>query len=216
MLQGAAQLCLFSIGHRSGRQQGLEQRTPCYTRTVHTPPFPRALAGTAKEEPHLKPAILLLDTNILLDMPRPEDYRFTGRRITLVVIPEVIRELRGLSASPGRGQAGPAMLAVAALESMANRRGSALGIPVVRSTASFRILAGPAAEGGADPNLVARAKAEQLRAREAMVVIVTRDRGVAERARNERVKSILVRGAANASEIERGIAEHDSMLDIDL
>ncbi len=164
----------------------------------------------------MRPAILLLDTNILLDMPRPEDYRFSGRQITFVVIPEVMRELRGLSRAPTRGKTGSAMQAVAALEALAHRRGSAQGIPVARSSASFRIVAGSGEAGSADGQLVERAKLEQLRNPKAMVAVVTRDWGVADRARTERVKSILLRGAAGPAEIERGMAEHDTSLDIDL
>ena len=166
--------------------------------------------------PDLRAAILLLDTNILLDLPRLEGYRFSRRQITLVVIPEVMRELRGLSRAPARGQAGSAMQALAALESLAHRRGSAQGIPVARSSASFRIIPGSGEGGSADGHLVARAKAEHLRDPRAMVAVVTRDWGVADRARAERVKSILLRGVAGATEIERGMAEHDTVLDIDL
>ena len=164
----------------------------------------------------MRPAILLLDTNILLDLPRPEDYRFTGRPVTLVVIPEVMRELRGLSRAPSRGRAGPALQAVAAMESMSHRRGSTHGIAVARSSACFRIVAGSGESGSADGQLVARAKLEQLRNPKAMVAVVTRDWGVADRAMAERVKSILLRGTVDSTEIERGMAEHDTVLDIDL
>lgn len=163
----------------------------------------------------MRPAVLFLDTNILLDMPRPEDYRFSTRKVTLIVIPEVMRELRGLARSPARGQTGPAMQAVAALEQMANRRGSALGIPVHRSTAVFRVLPGEGG-GSADDPLIARAKAERVRQAGSIVAVVTRDWGIAEKARPERVKTVLLRGCATAAEIERGIAEHDSILDMDL
>lgn len=171
---------------------------------------------TSGEAPTVQPAILLLDTNILLDLPRPEDYRFSGRQVTLVVIPEVMRELRGLSRAPSRGRAGSALQAVAAMESLAHRRGSAQGIAVARSSASFRIVAGLGEGGSADGQLVARAKLEQLRNPKTMVAVVTRDWGVADRARAERVKSILLRGAVDSTEIERGMAEHDTILDIDL
>jgi predicted ribonuclease YlaK len=164
----------------------------------------------------MQPAILVLDTNILLDLPRPEDYRFSGRKVTLVVIPEVMRELRGLSRAPSRGRAGQAMQAVAAIESMAHRRGRDQGIPVARSSAVFRIVPGSGMNEIADGQLVAYAKAEQLRDPKVMVAVVTRDWGVAERARGERVKSILLRDVTSATEIERGMAEHYSVLDIEL
>jgi hypothetical protein len=163
------------------------------------------------------PAILFLDTNILLDMPRPQEYRFSSRRVTLVVIPEVMRELKGLARAPARGQAGPAMQAVAALESLANRRGSALGVPVPGSTAVIRVLASSGGESGsADGPLIARARAEAGRGSGEIVAVVTRDWGVAERARIERVKTVLLRGPATVADIERGIAGHDSVLDLDL
>lgn len=164
----------------------------------------------------MRPAILFLDTNVLLDMPRPDEYRFSSRKVTLVVIPEVLRELHGLARAPGRGQAGAAMLAAGAVESMANRRRGSAGIPVPRSSAVFRVPAvSGAGEGSADGPLVARAKAEQARDPQSLVAVVTRDRGVADRARAERVKTVLLWGQATASEIERGIAEHDSALDLD-
>jgi rRNA-processing protein FCF1 len=166
--------------------------------------------------PDLRPAILFLDTNVLLDMPRPEEYRFSGRKVSLVVIPEVMRELRGLARAPARGQVGQAMQALGALESLANRRGSALGIPIVRSSASIRILPGADSGESADAPLIRRAKAEQGRGAKALIAVVTKDWGVAERARTERVKSILLRGLATAYDIEHGIVEHDSILDIDL
>lgn len=75
--------------------------------------------------PDLRAAIPLLDTSILLDLPTPESRRFSGRQITLVVIPEVMRELRGFSRAPARGQVGSAMQALAALDSLAHRHGSA-------------------------------------------------------------------------------------------
>ncbi len=165
----------------------------------------------------MRPAILFLDTNVLLDMPRPEEYRFAGRQITLVVIPEVVRELRGLSRSPDRGQAGPAMQAVAAIESLANRRHGPLGAPIPRSSATIRVLPLSASgEGSADGPLVARAKSEQSRDPKPLVAVVTKDWGVAERARVEKVKTVLLRTRATAADIERGLAEHDSALDIDL
>ncbi len=162
-------------------------------------------------------SILFLDTNILLDCPRPEDYRLPGRQVTLVVIPEVMRELRGLSRSPGRGQAGSALLALATLEPLSQRRGSGLGVPFGRSGTTIRILPGtPIDTVTTDRQLVLRAKAEQDRNPGAMVAVVTKDWGVAETARGERVKSILIRGSASAAELERGMADHDSTLDIDL
>ncbi len=165
----------------------------------------------------MRPAVLFLDTNVLLDMPRPEEYRFSGRQVTLVVIPEVLRELRGLARSRDRGLTGPATQALSAFEALANRRGGTRGVPVPRSTAAFRVLpAAGAGEGSADGPLVARAKAEQTRVPGEMVAVVTRDWGVADRARAERVKSVLLRGRASAAEIERGTAEHDTLLDLDV
>jgi hypothetical protein len=87
----------------------------------------------------MRPAILFLDTNILLDCPRPEEYRLPGRRLTLVVIPEVMRELRGLAHSPDRGQVGAAGQALAALESLARRPGSAAGVRASREAKSTPI-----------------------------------------------------------------------------
>jgi hypothetical protein len=49
-----------------------------------------------------------------------------------------------------------------------------------------------------------------------MVAVVTKDWGVAEIARAEKVKSVLIRGNATPAELERGVAEHDSSLDIDI
>ena len=165
----------------------------------------------------MRASILFLDTNVLLDMPRPEEYHFSGRQITLVVIPEVLRELRGLSRSPERGQAGQAMQAVAAIESMAKRRSGGRDVRVLRSSAVFRLPPVAATSGGsADGPLVAKAKAEQARDPKSLVAVVTKDWGVADRARAERVKTVLLRGLATAAEIDRGIAEHDSVLDIDL
>ncbi|MHB0868822.1 MAG: PIN domain-containing protein [Chloroflexota bacterium] len=165
----------------------------------------------------MRPAILFLDTNILLDCPRPEDYRVPGRQVTVVVIPEVMRELRGLARARDRGQAGAALMALGTLEPLAQRRGSALGVPAGRSGTTFRILPGTPVDGvSTDRQLVLRAKAEQSRVSGPMVMVVTRDWGVAEVARAERVKTILIRGYASPAELERGIAEHDSSLDIDL
>jgi len=164
-----------------------------------------------------RPAILFLDTNILLDLPRPEQYRITGRQVTLVVIPEVMRELRGLARSPGRGQAGAAMQALASLERLAMRRGSATGAPVGPSGPSIRIASGLAENTArADIQLVERARAEQSKQPGALVAVVTRDCGVADLARSNRVKSILIRGTATSMQLERGIATHDTVLDIEL
>jgi len=165
----------------------------------------------------MRPAILFLDTNILLDCPRLMDYRPIGRPLTLVVIPEVMRELRGLAQSSGRGQAGPALQALAGLEVLARRRGSAAGVSGGRAGVLFRILPGePGSDVATDYQLVLRAKAEQARQRGAIVAVVTRDWGVAELARTERVRSILIRGSFSSTQLERGIAEHDTMLDMEL
>ena len=196
------------MGEREAGRGG-DRGLGCYTRR-------RRDSADELGATRVRPAILLLDTNILLDLPRPESYRFSGRQVTLVVIPEVMRELRGLSRAPSRGRAGSALQAVAAMESLAHRRGSALGVAIARSSACFRIVTGLGESGSADGQLVARAKQEQLRNPNAMVAVVTRDWGVAEKARDERVKSILLRGVVDSAEIERGIAEHDTMLDIDL
>ncbi|HEX2986677.1 MAG TPA: hypothetical protein VHS06_00660, partial [Chloroflexota bacterium] len=67
----------------------------------------------------LRPAILFLDTNILLDCPRLEDYRAAGRALTLVVIPEVMRELHGLSRAPERGRTSSALQAFSMLANSA-------------------------------------------------------------------------------------------------
>lgn len=165
----------------------------------------------------MRPAILFLDTNILLDCPRPEDYRLPGRPVTVVVIPEVMRELRGLARSPDRGQVGRAMQALATLEPLAQRRGSAVGVPLGRSGTTLRVLPGaPTDTISTDAQLVLLARAEQARRPEATVAVVTKDWGIADRARAERVKSILIRGTASAAELGRGLAEHDTSLDIDL
>lgn len=165
----------------------------------------------------MRPAILFLDTNILLDCPRPENYRLPDRQVTVVVIPEVMRELRGLARARARGQAGAALTALGALETLARRRGIQIGVPVGRSGTTFRILPGaPVDTMSTDRQLVLRAKAEQSRGSGAMVAVVTKDWGVAELARAERVKTVLIRGFATPTELERGIAEHDSSLDIDL
>lgn len=109
------------------------------------------------------------------------------------------------------------MQAAAAIEAMANRRGGAAGISIPRSSAVFRMPSlSSAGAGSADGPLVAKARAEQARDSKSLVVVVTRDRGLADRARVERVKTVLIYGQATASEIERGLAEHDSILDIDL
>jgi hypothetical protein len=70
--------------------------------------------------------------------------------------------------------------------------------------------------GSADGPLVDRAKAERARAPGAIVAVATKDWGIAERARSERVKTVLLRGYATAADLERGIADHDSVLDMDL
>src|SRR5665647_681733 len=67
----------------------------------------------------VRPAILFMDTNILLDYPDLKDYRRSLRPLTLVVIPEVMAELRGLSRAPARGEAGAALRALAVLEPLA-------------------------------------------------------------------------------------------------
>jgi hypothetical protein len=163
----------------------------------------------------LRPTVLFLDTNILLDMPRLEDYRIQNREVTLVVIPEVMRELRGLSRSPQRGQAGAALMAVAPLEMLSQRRAGPSGIPLGRSGVTVRVVAGnPVDNVPTDRQLVLRAGAEQARNPRAMVAVVTRDWGVAETARAERVRSVLIHGSASPAELERGVAEHDSALDI--
>lgn len=165
----------------------------------------------------MRPTILFLDTNILLDMPRLEEYRLQNRAVTLVVIPEVMRELRGLSRAPQRGQAGSALLAIAPLDMLAQRRAGPSGILLGKSGVTVRILAGNPTDGiTTDRQLVLRAGPEQRRNPGAMVAVVTKDWGVAEIARAEKVKSVLIRGNACSSELERGVAEHDSSLDIDI
>lgn len=165
----------------------------------------------------MRQATLFLDTNILLDCPQPRDYRVSGRRIILVVIPEVMRELRGLSRSPERGQAGPAIQALSNLETLARQRGSALGISVGRSGTVIRILPGSPNESvKTDLQLVLKARAERSQCPGELVAVVTKDWGVADLARAHGVKSILLRGRATPAELERGIAEHDTILDIDL
>lgn len=136
--------------------------------------------------------------------------------MTLVVIPEVVRELKGLARNPGRGQAGPAIQALSTIETAAARRGSQGGVPIGRWGVAMRVLpAGSAGSASADAELVARAKAEQGRQRGSLVAVATRDWGVADRARAAGVKSILIQGRADSAGLERGIAEHDSMLDIE-
>lgn len=165
----------------------------------------------------MRPAILFLDTNILLDCPRTEDYRLPGRQVTIVVIPEVMRELRGLSRARDRGQTGPALQALTTLEPLSRRPGSAVGVPLGRSGTAIRLLPGsPVDTISTDRQLVLRAKVEQNRNSGAMVAVVTKDWGVVELARGERVKSILIRGSASPAGLERGMAEHDTTLDIDL
>lgn len=140
-----------------------------------------------------------------------------GRHIILVVIPEVMRELRGLSRSPGRGQAGPAIEALANLETLARQRGSAVGVSVGRSDTIIRILPGsPNDSVKTDLQLVLRARVEQSQRPGELVVVVTKDWGVADLARAHGVKSILLRGKVTPAELERGIAEHDTILDINL
>lgn len=164
----------------------------------------------------MRPAVLFLDTNILLDCPRAGNYRMGGRRVTVVVIPEVLRELRGLARSPNRGMVGPALEALGTLEPL-SRRGASAGIPLGTSGTTIRILPGSAEAGErADRQLVLRAKAEQDRSRGTLVAVVTKDWGVADLARAEGVKSILIRGSASASEILRGLAAHDTSVDMDL
>lgn len=164
-----------------------------------------------------RPAILFVDTNILLDCPRPEDYRLPGRRVTVVVTPEVMRELRGLARSRERGVAPAAMQSLAALEALSRRRGSAAGIPIGRSSTTIRVIPGASDDAtSADARLVLRARDEQSRHREALVAVVTKDWGVADLARAQGVKSVLIRGSATTAELERGVAEHDTALDIDL
>jgi hypothetical protein len=164
----------------------------------------------------MRSAVLFLDTNILLDSPRLDEYRLPGRQLTLVVIPEVMQELRGLAQSRSRGQTGAAMEALAGLQALARRRGGMVGIPVGRSGTSVRVLPGsPRAPLDTDHQLVLRARAEQDRQPGALVAVVTRDNGVAEHARAERVKSILIRDSVTA-ELDRRVAAHDSVLDIDL
>ena len=165
----------------------------------------------------MRSAILFVDTNILLDCPRLEEFRFPGRQVTLVVIPEVMRELRGLARSRAREQVGAAMQALASLETLARRRGSATGIPLGRSGTILRILPGaPSDAVSTDLQLVLRARSEQSLHPRTLVAVVTRDWGVAELARNHRVKSILLRNPTTSPELQRGIAEHDTVLDIDL
>jgi hypothetical protein len=163
----------------------------------------------------MESAVLFLDTNILLDSPKLAEYRLAGRRLTLVVIPEVMQELRGLAQSRERGQTGAALEALAGLEALA-RRGGAAGVPVGRSGTSVRVLPGsPRAPLDTDRQLVLRARSEQGRRPGELVAVVTRDAGVAELARAERVKSVLLRGSV-ATELERRVADHDTILDIDL
>ncbi len=164
-----------------------------------------------------RPVILFLDTNVLLDLPRPGEYRLSSGGLTLVVIPEVMRELRGLARARGRGQVGAAMQALAALETLARRRGSAVGVPVGTAGTSIRIVPEDSGDtASADAQLVARAATEQSRRPDALVAVVTRDWGVAERARAARVKSILIRGTTTPAQLERGVAEHATELDIEL
>lgn len=164
----------------------------------------------------MRPAILFLDTNILLDYPDLKDYGRSLRPLTLVVIPEVMAELRGLSRAPARGEAGAALRALAVLEPLARPfhrspdRPSASGFAI-------RVLPGePSGAGAADRQLAFRASAEQARRTGAIVAVVSRDRGVAEHARAAGVKSILLFGCATPSEVERRVGEHDGWLDIDL
>jgi predicted transcriptional regulator len=164
----------------------------------------------------MRSTVLFLDTNILLDSPRLEEYRLPGRQLTLVVIPEVMQELRGLAQSRDRGQTGAAMQALAGLQSLARRGGGTTGIPVGRAGTSVRVLPGsPRAPLDTDRQLVLRARSEQNRRPDALVAVVTRDHGVAELARGERVKSIIIRDSVTA-ELDRRVADHDTVLDIDL
>lgn len=164
----------------------------------------------------MRPAVLFLDTNILLDSPRMDGYRIPGRKLTLMIIPEVMQELRGLAKSPARGQTGAALQALASLEALARRGGGTTGILVGRSGTSVRVLAGsPRAPLDTDRQLVLRAGSEQGRQPAALVAVVTRDRGVADLARAERVKCALIRDSV-AAELDRRVADHDSVLDFDL
>ena len=164
----------------------------------------------------MRPAILFLDTNILLDYPDLKDYGRSARPLTLVVIPEVMAELRGLSRAPGRGEAGAALRALAVLEPLARPFHRSPSRPHASGFA-IRVLPGePSGAGAADRQLTVQARAEQARNPGSIVVVVSRDRGVAEHARTAGVKSVLLFGCASPSEVEKRVGDHDSWLDIDI
>jgi predicted ribonuclease YlaK len=125
---------------------------------------------------------VVLDTNVLLDLPDLRQYRTDYPDLTLVILPEVLGELHGLGRSRGpEGQ--PARRAQLELDHLARMRGAALGVPVGGGTVSVLV---PEPHGvkdlSVDAALIRTVQELQRKQPRAVVALFTRDSRVAEKA----------------------------------
>lgn len=150
-----------------------------------------------------RPCLLYLDTNLLLDFPELDRYRGQHGQLTLVVLEAVASELEGL----GRGSddtAGRARRAWLALEALRRRPGARSGVPLGHSGHQLRFEPG---QGPVDELLVARASAAVQREPRAAIAVVTRDAGVADRARAAQVPVILIHGLFDNAQLQRAVRD---------
>ncbi|MBM2809697.1 MAG: hypothetical protein HW416_456 [Chloroflexi bacterium] len=128
------------------------------------------------------PCVVYVDTNVLLDLPDLRDYRTSYPDVTLVILPEVLGELNGLSRVPGQnGQA--ARRSMLALHRVEHTPGVAVGVPVPGGTVSVMVPERHGVKGlSVDDALLRAAQTLQRREARSVVGLFTRDGRIAERA----------------------------------
>jgi len=154
-----------------------------------------------------RPCILFLDTNILLEAPDVHLYNAGYSDVTFVILEAVLKELQGLRRSTDPSLRSQAVRAWSNLQMLRGQRASALGLPAGRHGHRVRFEPESMALGSAteqvDQVLVDQADAEQRRKPEAVVAVLTRDRGVCDRARLAGVDFLLVSGPFSNQVLQR-------------
>jgi rRNA-processing protein FCF1 len=153
--------------------------------------------------------VLFADANVLLDHPDLGAWRCDRPDVRVLVLERVSRELEGLGRR-GDATATRARRAWLALEAV---RRAGPRSPRAGARVAVQVLRGSDASASVDQHLVAEAAAYGRRWPEVAVGVVTRDRGVWERAMSAGVACTLVRGsfddAALAGAVRETLAAHD-------
>lgn len=154
-----------------------------------------------------RPCVLFLDTNILLEAPDIQLYDAGYSDVTFVILEAVLKELKGLRRSADPSLRSQAVRAWSNLQTLRGQRGSTVGLPTGRYGHRVRFepesMALVSSAEQADQALVDLAEVEQRRKPEAVVAVLTRDRGVCDRARLAGVDFLLVSGPFTNQALQR-------------